>query len=501
MCAMPNPDRDAIAEVSDNAPVLVGIGLAAQREEDPESAREPLELMMEAVRAAGRDSGDESNLRHVERISVPRGRWSYGDPGRLIAERIGVSGAITLLGRVGVLQQTLVGLACQSVWTGENAAVLVVGGEAGYRIQRAAKTGLKPSETKDTRTPDEVLSPSAHLRSPAERAAGFDMPVGLYAMMESALRTARGETLQQQKARIGTLYEQFSAVAAGNPHAWRRDALSAEAITTPGPGNRMQSSPYTKLHCADWSVDQASALLIMSAGLARQLGVPAEKWVHAVASSESNHMQTVTSRRALHRSPGARLAGQAALDAGGMRLEDVSLLDLYTCFPVASEIVADELGLATERVRTITGGMAYAGGPYNNYVLHATAQMAERLRAGEGGSGLVGCISGVMTKQAFGLWSMKPAPNGFAFLDVTEAVAAETDPIEEAETYEGAARIVAWTILHSRREAPKLVAIADTADGRRCVAVCGDTILQAEAEERDIAGEAVTITGNIFRRA
>lgn len=145
--------------------------------------------------------------------------------------------------------------------------------------------------------------------------------------------------------------------------------------------------------------------------------------------------------------------------------------------------------------------MAYAGGPYNNYVLHATAQMAERLRAGEGGSGLVGCISGVMTKQAFGLWSTKPAPNGFAFLDLTEAVAAETDPIEDAETYEGAARIVAWTILHSRREAPKLVAIADTADGKRCVAVCGDPILQAEAEERDIASEAIEVTGNVFRRA
>lgn len=491
----------ATAKPDDNAPILVGVGLATQRDEDPERAREPLELMMEAVRAAGRDSGDERHLRHVGKISVPRGRWSYGDPGRLIAERIGASGAFTQLGRVGVLQQTLIGLACRAVWSGEQAAVLVVGGEAGYRIQRAAKTGLTLEETEDTRTPDEVLSPSAHLRSPAERAAGFDMPVGLYAMMESALRTARGESLEQQRSRIGRLHEGFSAVAAGNPHAWRRDPLSAEAINAAGPRNRMQSSPYTKLHCANWSVDQASALLIMSAGLARDLGVPTGKWVHALASSESNHMQTVTSRRELHRSPGARLAGLAALEAGGISLDDVDLLDLYTCFPVASEIVADELGLPAGRPRTITGGMAYGGGPYNNYVLHATAQMAERLRAGEGNRGLVGCISGVMTKQAFGLWSTRPSRTGFEFLDVTAAVAAETDPIEEAESYEGTARIAAWTVLHSRREPPKLVAIADTADGRRCIAVCDDAALVPEAETRDIAGQAILVAGNIFRRA
>ena len=69
------------------------------------------------------------------------------------------------------------------------------------------------------------------------------------------------------------------------------------------------------------------------------------------------------------------------------------------------------------------------------------------------------------------------------------------------ETFEGAARIAAWTFLHSWREAPKLVGIADTADGRRCVAVCDDPMLLAAAEERDIAGEAIEITGNVFRRA
>ncbi len=488
----------AAGDLPANLPVLVGAGLVCQREEDPERAKEPLGLMLAAARAAGADAGDEAHLRHVSRVSVPRGRWSYGDPGRLIAQRIGAPTAATQLAHVGVLQQTLIGQACRSVQAGDDAAVLVVGGEAGYRILRAKKTGRSVGKTRDDGVPDEVLSPSAELRSAAERAAGFEMAVGLYAMLESALRTARGETLGQQRERIGRLYAGFSAIAAGNPHAWRRERLSAAEINTPGPGNAMQATPYTRLHCSNWSVDQASALLIMSVGLARELGVPREKWVFALGSSECNHMETVTSRRQLHRSPGARAAGRALLEDTGMGVDEIDLLDLYSCFPVAPEIVSDELGIARDRPLTVTGGMAQAGGPYNNYVLHATAQMAELLRQRPGATGLVGCISGIMTKQGFGLWSSAPPQRDFVFRDVTDEVAGAADPVPEADRYEGEARVVAWTVLHSRDAPPRAIVIADTTDGRRCVAANSDPELIARLDRDDIAGETVAVSGGAF---
>ena len=133
--------------IDPRTPVLVGIGLVMQREDDPGLALEPVGLMIEAARKAGADTGAPHVLAQVDRICVPQGRWKYGDPGRLIAHAIGAARATTVLSRVGVLQQTLIGDACRRVAEGESTAVLVIGGEAGYRIQCAARLGMPAAET------------------------------------------------------------------------------------------------------------------------------------------------------------------------------------------------------------------------------------------------------------------------------------------------------------------------------------------------------------------
>jgi acetyl-CoA C-acetyltransferase len=70
-------------------PVLVGIGVATQREEDPARALEPLDLMLAAVRTAGADAleAPAALLACVGRIAVPKGRWRYQNPGGEIARR------------------------------------------------------------------------------------------------------------------------------------------------------------------------------------------------------------------------------------------------------------------------------------------------------------------------------------------------------------------------------------------------------------------------------
>ena len=99
---------------TDRTPVLVGIGVATQREDDPSRAAEPLDLMIAAVRAAAADTLVEPQalLAGVGRIAVPKGRWRYRNPGGDIARAIGADGAISILGSVGVLQQTLIADAC-----------------------------------------------------------------------------------------------------------------------------------------------------------------------------------------------------------------------------------------------------------------------------------------------------------------------------------------------------------------------------------------------------
>ena len=58
-------------------PVLVGVAQVLQRGEDPGAAREPLDLMLEAVRAAADDAGSRELLARADAVRVVRGMWRY----------------------------------------------------------------------------------------------------------------------------------------------------------------------------------------------------------------------------------------------------------------------------------------------------------------------------------------------------------------------------------------------------------------------------------------
>jgi len=160
------------------------------------------------------------------------------------------------------------------------------------------------------------------------------------------------------------------------------------------------------------NVDQAAALILCSEKLADQLGIAHKKRVYPLVSSESNHMLCLSQREHLHRAPGADLALQAALDHAALERKSFDYLDLYSCFPAAVQVYADALGVDDACDVTVTGGMASAGGPLNNYVFQATCRMIELLR-GEpsAANGLVSSVSGMITKQAYGLWARRNRNN------------------------------------------------------------------------------------------
>src|SRR5262245_47141097 len=138
-------------------PVVVGVGMVEQREEDPTRAAEPLELMLRAVRAAGDDAGPPALLERVGLVAMPRGQWHYDDAGRHIARAIGAAGARSVLALVGVLQQTLIGDACARVASGEVDVALIVGGEARYRKLRERILGAETDEVPAPGEPDVLL--------------------------------------------------------------------------------------------------------------------------------------------------------------------------------------------------------------------------------------------------------------------------------------------------------------------------------------------------------
>lgn len=480
--------------VDPRAPVLVATGTTMQREEDPARASEPLDLMLAAVRrAAGESGGDAAALlAGVGRIAVPKGRWSYRNPAGAIARAIGAHGATGVLASVGVLQQTLIGDACRRIADGEIDTALVVGADAGYRILRSKATGVVHAERQQDEAPDLTLTPADELRHPAEARAGMRMPVGLYAIIESAYRARNGWSVDAHRDRLSQMMSRLSAACVDNESAWKRAAVAPEAIRDASERNPMQAFPYTRLHCSTWNVDQAGALLFCSAARASALGIARDRWIHPVASTESNHMVPVSARADLAACPGAGIAGRAALEAGGLSASEVDLIELYSCFPIAVELYAAELGLPLDRELTVTGGMPYAGGPYNNYVLQATCRMAELIRRGRGRHGLVSSVSGVLTKQGFGLWSSRPGPRGFVFADLTESVAAKVAarPVVEADAGEGT--VVGYTVLHERGQPPRGVVVADV-DGGRTVARTENPALVARMEEREFCGARIRL--------
>jgi len=483
---------------SDSTPVLVGVAAVSQRIDDPRVAKEPVALMIDAVRAAAADAGAPGLLARADSIRVPRGFWEYSDPGRLVARAIAAEKARTTLAEIGVLQQTIISGACSDIEAGRAQVAIVTGGEAKYRARCAERAGVEaPRTVQEGEAPDVRLEPADSLWSEHEAAQGMLMPVQYYAIMENALRHADGQSIDAHRAFLGELYASFSRVAEGNPHAWGPAPVDAETIATKNPKNPMIAFPYGKLHNSSWNVDQAGALVFCSLGLARELGLDPARFVYPLAGTESNHMVDLSARPALHENVGVAVAGRRALELAGIEAGDLTEVELYSCFPAAVRIFARALGLDERgfdaRPLTVTGGMPFAGGPLNNYVVQSTARMVERLRAAGRGTGLVTSVSGMITKAGFGVYATSPPARGFGFEDVTDAVAAATQEREIVGDYAGDATVAGYTVLYLGDTPFKGLVVCDLPDGRRSVASTEDAGLCRAMTEVEVCARRVRI--------
>ena len=476
---------------TDRTPVLVGVGSVVQREPDPAAALEPTALMARALEAAAEDAGGRHWLERAEALAIPRGFWDYSDPGRLVAEAIGAKRARTQFAQVGVLQTTLFARACNAIAAGDREVVLVAGGEAKWRAAQAARAGAEaPVTTQTDAEPDEVWSPAAEIIHPAELAAHLGMPVRQYAVIENALRAHEGRSLAAHRDEVAALWSDMSRVAESNPDAWTPTYLPPEAIRDAGGSNRMLAFPYTKLHNSQWNVDQAAGLIFTSVSRAREAGVPESQWIYPRAIAESNFMLPLAERAELHRSPGFAVAGEAALGAAGLDVHDLDQIELYSCFPAAVRVQQRELGVPRDRPVTVTGGMAFAGGPLNSFVLQSAVRMAQRLRGGEGRHGLLTAVSGMLTKQGVSVWS-REAGNDYRALDVSAETEARTPRRDVDSSYQGPAEVVGHTVLFEGAEPTHTLVIADTPSGGRAVGFEEGRALADRAIREELYGSPV----------
>ena len=170
----------------------------------------------------------------------------------------------------------------------------------------------------------------------------------------------------------------------------------------------MVGLPYTKYMNSNNDVDMAAAVIMCSAEKAESLGVPRDRWVFVHAGTDCHEHQFVSNRWSFAETPAIELGGRCVLELAGCSIDDVALVDLYSCFPSAVQLGAQSLGLSLDRQLTRTGGLSFAGGPWNNYVMHAIATMVADLRGQPGERGLVWANGGYVTKHSFGVYSTEP---------------------------------------------------------------------------------------------
>ena len=476
------------------SPVIIGAGQFLNRDEP---GREPLDLMVEALQLAERDAGAAGVLAKVDTIAVvPTFSWRYSDPGRLVGSRTGASDASTWYANVGGnTPQMFVNRLARHIAEGSVDLAVLTGGEAG-RSRRLAKAGggdaawdRQPADEE----PDWKDDSPFLMAHPAEIARGIVMPTQVYPLFETALWHDSGRTFDEHLAFIGELWAGYAAVAADNPHAWRREALSAQEITTPTAENRLVGFPYTKRMVSNPDVDMATGLIMCSYERARELEIEEDRLVFVHAGTDGVDRK-LSERVDLVSSPAIRIAGNRALELAGLGIDAVDHLDVYSCFPSAVQLALRELSIPADRQLTVYGGLPFAGGPWNNPVGHAVASMVQVLREDPGSTGLVTANGGHVDKHAFGVYSTRPPEQGFRWDRPQEQIDAAATPVPVEGEHRGPATIEAWTVMHGRDGAPERGhAACRTPSGARTWGVTDDAAVMELFEQRDVAGTEVVL--------
>ena len=457
------------------------------------------ELITQAALAAGHDAGAPGLLAAVDRVALAQGSWALTDPARTVAARIGAADARTYRYEIGVSQQEVINDALFSIVHGEADAVLVIGGEA---RAWARAGGVEPDI--ESRPPDVTMTRPPDFVAPIEVEAGVVWPpVQQYALIENALAAHEHQDAVTHLEDVARLWARFNQVAQGNPLAAFPTPRTAADIATSGPRNRPLASPYNLWHSSQWTVDQAAALLFCSAERAQAEGVPKDRWIFPHVALHVSEAVTLTARRNMHAWPAMGALGRTAAARLGRPLAELSITEVYSCFPAAVRVQQRELGLDPDGTPTVTGGMSFAGGPFNNFVLNSTATVAALLRATPSEQGLITTVSGMLSKPGLAVWSASPPDAGSSVADLAGSPEIDTPsrPVASPDSPGGPAVVASFTVTYDAADPLRPVRtaiVADLPDGTRTAATCDDAAIALSAVSESLIGQTVHIAGTSF---
>lgn len=449
--------------------VLVGVGEIKDRPWEPALGLDPLDLMAAAARNAEADSG-VALLDQVDAVEVIHQiTWRYEDTARKLCERLGLDPArATYHAGGGESPLRVLHDAALRIHAGMSKVALVCGGEARSSIQKARKAGValpwvtKAPVMEHPWRVEEMLSPMV-------RAHGVAQPTLIYPLFENATLHAWGMTPAEAQAESAELWSRYASVASRNPFAWLQRTVAPSEIATVTPQNPLVAWPYPKLMVANPTVNQGAAVLLMTEQAACEAGIEPSRMIYLAGGAASKEPEDYLDRDCYDASP----SQQAVLGAVSALVDGpFDHLELYSCFPCVPKMARRTLGLGEEVVPTVTGGLTFFGGPFNEYMLHATCAMVRQLREQPGNGLLYGQGDFVTKHHAVVLSSNAPASGLPSDYRVDEQADALRGPVPDiVDSYCGSAVIESFTVLYGRDGAvDRGIVILRTPGGSRTMA-------------------------------
>ena len=455
--------------------MIIGVGEVVDRPSDLFESREPLDLMAQALRSADEDAGGGWLHRLDSLDAVNCVSWGYRDLPSQLCQSLKIQVDRRNYGAIGGDTPILyLHEAALAIASGKIATAAVCGAESAHSVACAAKNEISlpwlstaPPPSRPRR--EGILHPSV-LRH------GLTDPLTIYPLYEVALQADLRESFSEWENETGQLWSRFSSVAAKNPQAWSQRSFEPTEIYTVSKTNRRVAGPYTKLMVANPAVNQGAAILLTNFANAKAMGVSDDRLVFVWGGSAASEPSDMAMRDQYARSS-AMTAVLATAKASAEQAKEIVFAELYSCFPCVPKMAQRVLNLPSEKIPTVTGGLTFFGGPYNNYMTHATAAMTRCMRGQRSGAGLLYGQGGFLTKHHALVIATEPPRSplvsNYSVQSQADAARGEIPQIEES--FVGNARIEAYTIVRDREGAPKYgVFFVRTPSGSRALARIDD---------------------------
>jgi acetyl-CoA C-acetyltransferase len=469
--------------------LLVGVAQLRRKPgvDGPWEPADPAAMMAGVIRSAAEDAADAQLVQEADLLAcVEPVAWRYDDVISTVATLAGTTGPASPLAPRGLTLVSGGSAPCEllnevaaRIIDGDSRIALLAGADAGYSRRRATTEGVELTELgwPAQRGNANAVDGEAPLTSELEGRHGMTELIHCFALYENALRFESGRSIDAHQRFLGEMMSAHAAVAATNPYSWLPFAYAPAEIATPTPGSRTVCFPYPDRMNALTEVDQAAALVVMSSDEADRRGIPAGQRVAFLGGASATDAPTATERASFTSSPACRAAAATALEHAALYETEIELFDLYSCYPSAVEFAMKALSLTIDdpRPRTVTGGMAYAGGPGDSYSMHALATMVHRLRSTSSNVGYVSALGRASATHAVCVLSGDPArieaATGQSTSNVRVPDRARLGPPLSATPAAGPATVETYTVEYAIDGRPvRSILVVKLHDGHRTVA-------------------------------